>query len=543
MSRALSFALGAAYVVWLLATTSELGYTRDEGMYFDAARVYRAWFELFVTEPGRALEQSSLDRYFGVNREHPALMKLAFAFSHWLLHEELGVCGPGTAYRFPAMLLGGLSVSVLSLWGTHALGLAGGVFAALAFAFLPRVFFHAHLACFDLPVAALWLLTAYCYARSLESKCWGFSLATGVSFGLLLDTKQIGWFFPLAVVLHALAAGGWSLWRTPRRWPLAWAALLVVGPLVFYAGWPWLWPDPLPRLAEYVRFHLDHHHYNIEFLGITYSAPPFPRTYAPLMTLATVPFITLLCAGAGAWLALRDGIRSFPASDLAGPASIRLLWVVGVLVSYSPWLSSSTPIYGGTKHWLAAYPFLCLLAASGYSAASASLIRHWPALRRRPVAIGLAAALLLGPCVMTMQSHPFGLSAYTPLVGGAPGAATLGLNRTFWGYTTGSLTPSINRLAPPGADVYLHDTLSTSFRMLRADGVLRADLEGTLRLERSELALYHHEPHMRRVEAQIWALYGTTAPESVALHDGVPVAWVYARRARSQSSGASSTQP
>jgi hypothetical protein len=65
--------------------------------------------------------------------------------------------------------------------------------------------------------------------------------------------------------------------------------------------------------------------------------------------------------------------------------------------------------------------------------------------------------------------------------------------------------------------------------MLRLDGRLRADLRGTLALERSDLALYHHEPHMGRVEYQIWAAYGTTRPAHVATHDGVPVAWVYER--------------
>ena len=43
------------------------------------------------------------------------------------------------------------------------------VVAAVLFGALPRVFFHAHLACFDVPVAALFVTTAYAYARSLES--------------------------------------------------------------------------------------------------------------------------------------------------------------------------------------------------------------------------------------------------------------------------------------------------------------------------------------------------------------------------------------
>ncbi len=106
---------------------------------------------------------------------------------------------------------------------------------------------------------------------------------------------------------------------------------------------------------------------------------------------------------------------------------------------------------------------------------------------------------------MTLHSVPWGLSFYTPLVGGAPGAASLGLNRTFWGYTTGALQGFINQRAPRHGNVYVHDTALQSWEMLRVDGRIRADLRGTLAIPGSALALYHHEPHMRRVEYQTLA--------------------------------------
>jgi hypothetical protein len=130
-----------------------------------------------------------------------------------------------------------------------------------------------------------------------------------------------------------------------------------------------------------------------------------------------------------------------------------------------------------------------------------------------------------------LHSGAWGLSFYTPLVGGAPGAATLGLNRTFWGYATGALTSAINRDAPPSASVYVHDTALQSFRLLQEDGRVRPDLWGTLALAPSNLALYQHEPHMRRVEYETWVVYGTVAPAALAAYDGVPIAWLYERPA------------
>jgi hypothetical protein len=153
----------------------------------------------------------------------------------------------------------------------------------------------------------------------------------------------------------------------------------------------------------------------------------------------------------------------------------------------------------------------------------------------RFVPAALAAIVLAAPIAITLHSHPFGLSAYTPLVGGAPGAATLGLNRTFWGYTTGSVQDFINQHAPQGATVFVHDTAFQSWDMMQRDGRLRRDLRPTLTIESSTFALYHHEPHMGRVEYQIWLAYGTVKPAHVGAFDGVPVVWVYARPGAIQS--------
>jgi hypothetical protein len=197
---------------------------------------------------------------------------------------------------------------------------------------------------------------------------------------------------------------------------------------------------------------------------------------------------------------------------------------------YAPWWSDQTPIFGGTKHWITAYPFLCLFAGRGFAVAVEHIraLIPWPVVARF-TAEGLAVCVLIGPLCMTLHSQPWGLSFYTPLVGGAPGAASLGLNRTFWGYTTGAVDGFINEHAPSHANIYVHDTALQSWDMLRADGRVREDLRGSLSIPGSSLALYHHEPHMHRVEYEIWVDYGHDAPADVGTFDGVPVVWVYQR--------------
>jgi hypothetical protein len=381
-----------------------------------------------------------------------------------------------------------------------------------------------------MPVTTMLLLTTYAFARSLEGKL-SWALATGVLYGLLLDTKHNAWLLPGAFVLHFLLTRGVHAAREllRKRWafPNAFIAMLLISPCVFYAGWPWIWHDTVQRLREYVAFHTGHEYYNMEFLGQTYWKPPMPRLYAWVMTLATVPGITLLLFGIGLVV---SALPRKPSSAEPTPPSTPLLWLLCLLMCYAPWWSDATPIFGGTKHWITAYPFLCLFAGQGFAFAAERVAELWPSEPWRAWApSALAAAVLVGPLSMTLHSEPWGLSFYTPLVGGAPGAASLGLNRTFWGYTTGAMQGFINAHAPPRAGVYVHDTALQSWEMLRADGRIRADLHGTLAISGSSLALYHHEPHMHRVEYETWVDYGHAAPAQVGSFDGVPVVWIYER--------------
>ena len=523
--RWIALGLGVAYVALLLKTSGTLGYARDEGFYFHAAESYARWFELLLRAPGEALERPAIDGAFSVNREHPGLAKSLFALS-WMAQQRWHLFAEeGTSFRFPGMCFAGLAVGLCYLWGARAWSRAAGAMAALLFALVPTTFYHGHLDCFDVPIAAMWLLVAFCYHRSLVEGGWRWALGTGVAFGLALDTKHNSWFLPIAFLVHGALLRGR---RLPRDLlvgkipiPAALVAMAAVGPAVLVLLWPHVWYDTAARLASYVEFHTNHDYYNMEFLGVTHWKPPFPRSYAWLMTWATVPGVTLALAVVGAVVGAARRGRS--------PGGVVLLWGLGVLVNYGPWLSSGTPIFGGTKHWLAAYPFLALFAGVGFDWAVRRIQEALPEGKRRWVGVAAGAAVAAAPAVETLRAHPWGLSAYAPQVGGTPGAATLGLNRGFWGYTTGSVVEELNRRVPRGGAVFVHDTAWESWRMLQRDGRLRPDIRGVFSLEAADAALYHHEQHMAGVEYQIWVALGTTTPAVVKGLDQVPIVWVYFR--------------
>jgi 4-amino-4-deoxy-L-arabinose transferase-like glycosyltransferase len=561
----IALGLGFGYVLLLLRSTSDLGYARDEGFYFQASTSYGRWFAELFRDPRHAMDPRMVDAAWGINHEHPALMKSLFALSNLFLQQRHHLFAmEGTSFRFPGMFVASCGVALTYLWGARAKGRTAGIAAALFLAMMPRFFYQAHLACFDAAVVTMWMLCVYAYWRSLETGGLFWPLFTGVAFGLALDTKHNAWFLPFLVVVHAIVAivrahlVGADPLRIAKRAGAAIAAMAVVGPLVFYALWPWIWHDTVARLKAYAEFHLNHEYYNMEFLGQNYWTPPMPRAYAPVMTLATVPTVTLalfatgLVLGLWSWFlpvlraigARRAGTPPKPPPRADDPVSTAALWFGAIAISYASWLSTKTPIFGGTKHWMTAYPFLALFAGSAFArvlaAARATLLRDRrvrgalgdrvrPMLRGPLPDLALGAAVLLAPITETIHSHPFGLSAYTPLVGGAAGAASLGLNRTFWGYTTGSVAGYLDRVVPRGGRVYIHDTAGASWEMLLRDGRIRPDIRAAWSIQDADFGLYHHELHMEGAEYQNWVAFGTDRPDEIAGLDGVPVILVYKR--------------
>ena len=155
-----------------------------------------------------------------------------------------------------------------------------------------------------------------------------------------------------------------------------------------------------------------------------------PRGYAWVMTLATVPTVTLALFAVGPRVqrGRRDvgapaGRRRAP--DASTAMGTDLFWLICARRQLRRVaLARARPIFGGTKHWMTAYPFLALFAGAGFDAvvraARRELVRHRrrsPAARRlgarargRRAAI-LGAAVFAAPIDRDGPLAPVGLSA------------------------------------------------------------------------------------------------------------------------------------
>jgi len=495
--KGLARTLGLATAAILALTQAPVGFVRDEGYYFTAAQNVEAWLRLLLQSPLQAIAQT--ERYWSYNFEHPGLTKLLFGASHLVFTTWLGVLPDSLAWRLPAFAFAGLLSYWLCLLGL-ARSRAAGVLAPLLFWCAARTFFHGHLACFDIPICAMWAGVGVAWLRAPGPRL-------SAAYGVALAVKHNAWFLPPVLAVHALL-----LPREQRIAALRKLPWLLLSPLVLFATWPLLWHDPLRHLRDWVAFHLHHVHYAWWYFGQVLRGPPFPVEY-PLVLDALVlplPAATLLMAAGVSllWGFLRRRLDAQRLLEL-GLAGAALL----------PFLLTTTPIFGGIKHWLG---FIALLAPE----AAALLTRLAP--ERRQLAAAAAATLLPGLWQIA-RVHPYGTSAFGELAGGIPGAATLGMQRQYWSNNVTAVLPWLNRHCPPGARVYFHEVNAESYRAYVRTGQLRADIRYAPDPEQSDYAALQWHREFRDREPETWNAYGTRRPATGLYLDEVPQVVVYAR--------------
>ena len=175
---------------------------------------------------------------------------------------------------------------------------------------MPNVFYNAHLACFDVPIMAMWIACVYVYWRAEKNGGLGWALVCGVIYGLTLETKHNAWMLPARLpsrtrsFVHGRAIAATRRRHSARasrsrrrswRWRRS-------GPPSSSALWPWLWNDTRPAdpgVREFPR--------SPRVLQHRVSRPDLLRrrlrrsSYMPVMIAATVPTVTLVLFAIGAF--------------------------------------------------------------------------------------------------------------------------------------------------------------------------------------------------------------------------------------------------
>jgi 4-amino-4-deoxy-L-arabinose transferase-like glycosyltransferase len=528
----LAFAFAALYFVVLWITAPAMGFVRDESYYFKAAEEYGRWWEvLFSSRFFEAFTDAEILKHFSYNTEHPALVKITQGIGERVLHDWLGIASESQAYRATGFLFAALSFIATFLLGRLMVSASAGLLAAILLVTMPRYFYDAHLACFDVPMTAMWTFSLWAFWRALEADVdrGKKAITAGIIFGLSLATKLNALFLPIVFVLIWISRGalrGFALERAPSggrdlRLPaIPWVliACALIGPIVFYVHWPYLWNHPFQRTGAYIGFHLHHEHYPISYFHDLLVKPPFPWSFPIVMTIFTVPAPVLILGTLGFCVSAWRVVRRRSSSEL--------LLVFSAFLPIFLIAMPSTPIFGGVKHWYNALPTFSILAARSIlegAEAVAKSDRLRPAIA---LAFGVLAAL---PGIFGMAaSHPNGIGFYNEIAGGHRGGAELGMQRMFWGGLGDPLYPMLFEL-PERSYVFFNRSTYDSYRMHQREGTLPKDVYYANDAKGLAAAgLLFQQPEHGEKAGDIWSSIGTR-PVAGIYTDEVSLVELYVR--------------
>jgi Dolichyl-phosphate-mannose-protein mannosyltransferase len=465
-------------LVFSVVTAKHYGLSWDEPLYYHASDLHMWWTaglgrDLVNGNVARSLDDKRIQlawHWDPYHVPHPPFSRIVSGVTHDLFSPWVEKF---TAYRLGPALFFSLLVTVMYVWVAEVFGWATGLFAALAVVLTPNLFGFAHFAVTDMPLAAMWFLTAYCFWKGLDN--WRWSVILGVVWGLALATKFPALLIPIPLLVWA------HLFRRNASGNNI-MAMFFLGPIVMVASQPYLWHRPTLRILDFLyeglsRGYRTDTNFPIFFFGKEYLSGELPHYYPFFLTAITTPETLLALAVVGAVYALRRP------SEQKLP--MLFLFNAGFILAMA--IMPGAVLHDGMRQLLSSCAFIAALAAVGFFWITRAFsqwlrrIKFFAAVNRIEAKASLTVAILalLPPAVDLSLYHPFELSYYNRLIGGLRGAYDRGLETT---YFMEALTPEfleyLNKELPPNARV---NGLVANFMLVyyQHEGKLRHDLKIT----------------------------------------------------------------
>ena len=246
------------------------------------------------------------DRFYGAAFEAPLLL---------LTERALGLEDPRHIYLARHVLthlfflIGGFCCYLL------ALRLSGNRLVALLvmllFLLSPRLYAHSFFNSKDPVFASAFVMTLLFASRAFDKDSLGNYRLCGMAAGLLIHLRIMG--VVLFAVVLVFRAWAWFRAEGPaarRRAAATIGVFALWGVVVLFISLPYLWGDPVGRLAEMVLVLADHPNPAYElFRGEMFSSAALPWDYLPRWFAISQPPVTLLLGLLGLGLVVRGVVR------------------------------------------------------------------------------------------------------------------------------------------------------------------------------------------------------------------------------------------
>ncbi|MGC8840563.1 MAG: glycosyltransferase family 39 protein [Candidatus Sumerlaeaceae bacterium] len=470
--------VGAFFSVAL--TYRGIGHSWDEALYLRPAASAGQWVLDLARGDTAMLEPSAIDQAWGLEVTgndplHPEVAPIPKAVIGLGLTILSGYGIPEMiAMRLPIAVVFALTVALLYILGARTYGRLPGFLGAVGYWLMPRVFGHAHLAASETLFAFTLVLLAWSYLGAIKHP-W-MAVFTAIAYALAFDTKVTALFLPPALLI-------WGQLYYRRDYASNIFAMALGSPLVAFALWPWLWWDPLVRIAEYVKFYATHQHTAVFYMGRMWGyiyGPPAPWHYPFVITAIAVPTWTLVL--------IVFGVVATCLQCRKRPVPMFYFFIAATIIGVCA--LPNAPKYDGERLFFGAFPFLALLAGGGFAWVWSHLER-WrqnghALLRWASMFWRLLAFVMIGWNIRTLAKvHPDELNFFNVLIGGAKGAYEKGFETAYWGEAVNEdVIDYVNSLTKPG----------TKFKPLALNELVFLNLQGWGLLSEDGIYVAANEP-------------------------------------------------
>ncbi len=362
---------------------------------------------------------------------HPPLSDILSSAFNVVIFQKLGLVNDIDSYRIYGSLLATVLVGLVFYWGFKLWGWFAGLVSALSLALYPLFWAESHFNTEkDIPETVFWSFLLFFVWKGITSKSWKWILGSGIFFGLGLGTKFNILFSSLIIlpyIIFMVLTKSLQFNKKFLRLGLVAVMALILGFIIFFGSWPYLWEDPVARISQVINYYQTIGAQPV--INPRYSGP-FGINLLPLLWISyTTPPTILLFTFVGVIASVE---KIFKKKD--GTALFFLLWFLIPIIRVS-WPGAN--IYGGVRQIMEFIPGMALLSGLGAWYLVLNAKRFLKVIHFKEISVQILMVILFIPVLFQLiKYHPFENVYFNFLLGGLKGASDT--NFPYWGTTFGS---------------------------------------------------------------------------------------------------------
>jgi hypothetical protein len=320
------------------------------------------------------------------------------------------------------------SIGILSIFAFLKIYTKSYIYAIIGAVFMatyPRYYGDIHNNIKDIPMMSLFCLTMLTGMLSVKEKSYKYSILTALLIGISFATKFNAIFIPIILFawIFAINIKNIKYFKEEKlfKFPSMRLDLLLIpfGGLIFsIIFWPYLWTNTAERVSKVLYYFSSiWRGGTVLFNGQLYqSGINLPWYYAPqyLAIVTPISLIILFLVGLVAIFKTKSEERQW--------LLLPVFWLVLTLARY---LTSSTVVYDGIRHFWEAVPAMVIISVYGLYFFTNKIKLPNPnrtILVKAIVTFGVFMIVTIEGLRAIIQLHPYQTAYYNELVGSTYGA-------------------------------------------------------------------------------------------------------------------------